>query len=210
MKRVLLFTLTIFLLAIFIPKNRNRDITNLREHEMYLTDHQFHFFAVSDPSDTCFTRRIYSMIDQEYDGYDIYLFVRTENLSDIKTYAKKKNKAHLLHITEIDEDTPIKILMNETIKGLSPSSVVIQLEKDCLFSDTKTLTYINSIFKEAAHPLSLYSNYTTFPSFQQNKEPIDYESSSLKVRYAGDIPSKKHFINAPLYIKQRADRPQGY
>ncbi|MCH9617300.1 MAG: hypothetical protein SP4CHLAM5_04160 [Chlamydiia bacterium] len=210
MKRVLLFTLAILLMAIFIPKSRQVDSSNLKQHEMYLTDHQFHFFAVNNPTDTCFTRKIYSMIDQEYDGFDIYLFTQDGNLNDITTYAKKKDKEHLLHIIEVDENAPIQIVMNEMIKSFHPNSVVIKLDKNALFADTKVLSYVNSLFKQARTRLALYSNFTTFPSYQLNKEPLDYETSPLKIHYAGDISPKTYFINTPLYITQSGDRQQGY
>lgn len=210
MKRVLIFTLAIFLAAIFIPRNSSFETNHLKEHEMYLTDHEFHFLAVYDPSDNCFTRKIYSMIDQEYESFDIYLFVDDPNLSDITTYAKKQGKAHLIHIIEVDDQTPIYTVINETIKTFAPYSVVIQLGKNSLFTDAKILAYLNSIFKQAASPLALYSNFTSLPSFQQNKEAIDYESSSLKVRYAGDIPSTPYFLNTPLYIMHNGDKPQVY
>ncbi len=210
MKRVLLFTLAILLMAIFIPKSRQVDSSNLKQHEMYLTDHQFHFFAVSNPTDTCFTRKVYSMIDQEYEEFDIYLFTRDENLNSITTYAKKIDKEHLLHIIKVDENAPINVLIEDTMKTFHPNSVVVQLDENAVFADTKVLSYLNTIFKQARTPLAFYSNFTISPSYQINKEPLTYESSSLKVHYAGKAASKSYFIKTPLYITDNGNRQQGY
>lgn len=200
MKRAFLFIFAIFAALILIPKKEStRNV-----HEMYLLDHEFQFMVTYDPSDTCFKRKIYSMIDQEYDGYSIHIIIDEKWLSEIdaiQTYAKKMDKSHLIKVIPRADDKPYSLIKEEIIETFNPNHLVVELGVNCLFADTETLGFFNSVYKQALEPQSLYSNFTSLPSYQENKAEIEYKDSALKVYYAKSAPSSIHFIEMPLYFK---------
>ena len=200
MKRAFLLIFAIFAAFILIPKKESIKTV----HEMYLVDHEFQFIVTYDSSDTCFKRKIYSMIDQEYEGYTIHIIIDKKwlpELDSIQTYAKKTDKSHLIKIICRVDDKPYNLIKEEIINTFNPNHVVVELGKDCLFADTETLGLFNSVYKKALEPQSIYSNFTELPSYQKNKADVEYKDSALKVYYAKSISSSTHFIEMPLYLK---------
>lgn len=209
MKRALLICLAIFTAIFFIPKKGAQE--NLVEHEMYLTDHEFHFI-INFEEDKTFLQRVYSILDQEYENYHIHIYIDPSNtsvLSRIKTYAKKMSKEHFLTIIEKVDEKPFSILRQEILENISPLNVVIDLSKQCIFSERNTLETINSIFKSTPFPISLYSNFIEAPTYKVNTKNLTYENSLLKVTYTKDLLhasiSKPFYLDKALYIKEEPE-----
>ena len=209
MKKILIPLLAMLCILALLPLRREE--TKLAEHEMYLKNHEFYFITFYDKNDSTFLERIYTIIDQEYEDFHLYLSITKEEksiIANIQTYAKKRSKEHILNILECADETPMQDIKESIFKKLPPNSVVVELQKGCFFSENTTLLCLNNAFKESLSPICLYSNYTLAPSYTTNKQKVQFANAKLTATYASDLQSKNlssaYFLDEPLVTYQKS------
>ena len=193
----------------------------------YIQDLTFNFITIFEEKDPLYTQKICSMLDQEYDNYQIQLIIDKENkykLKEIENYAKKENKGPLLNIITKESSTPIPVALKNEINKMNKDTIVVFLEGSLILTRVDILTKLSDIFSRSNHPLYVYTNYTNFPSLQKNAQPLTFMSSSFKAFYANVIQcqlienfekknqvedifktlspleNKTHFIEESLYL----------
>jgi len=207
MKKVLFPTLILFLsIFLFLPKEAPEPPIN----EDYFYNKEFNLITIHQKDDPFFTQKIHSMIDQEYDNYQIHIIVNEEEKEDLKplmTYAQKMGKRHLLSIKEKNSSTDHNLIFNDLCAQLSKDSYIISLDNKCTFIENKVITILNKLFHQDSNAY-IFSNFTNYPSYQKNKTKQNYADSHFKACKASNMnretkESNIHYIDESLYLLTR-------
>ena len=207
MKKTFLIIIAALITTAFFLKETYNHSENSYIHEKYLSDYDFNFIAIYKESDRYFHQKLESMINQNYENYEIYVFIDKDHpleVDKLKINAKKTGKAHLLNITEIDQNAPISLVIKDATTQMKKESILVFLEENCMFTEPNTLKELNKIYKESVSPLLIYANFMNFPTFLKNTRSLDYKSSNFKTIYTDT------FRNSPLDENALSDLHQAF
>jgi cellulose synthase/poly-beta-1,6-N-acetylglucosamine synthase-like glycosyltransferase len=174
-------------------------------YESYLKDTDFIFLSHYKESDRTFHQKLESMFQQNYDNYEIYLFIDRDHpleLEKVHISAKKRGKHHLLTIVEIDQETPISLALIDRLKEMKKESVLIFLGENCLFTDTFSLHLLNTFYQKSPSPTLFYANFINFPTFLKNSAPLTYKKCNFKTIYTDALKRVPQNMEAKASIDQ--------
>lgn len=183
MKKFYLLVLTAIIATAALFSWKRPYEENFAADEKYLTDYDFHFLAIYEKNDRYFHQKIQSMLNQNYENYEITIFIDkdyTAEADKVRLNAKKVCKGHLVNFVEMDQDAPITLIVKDATAGLKQDTVLVLLGNNCMFTESSTLKELNSIYKKHPSVQLTYSNFMNFPTFLINKMPLDYRKSSFK------------------------------
>ncbi len=211
MKKVL-WIIPLLLVGFLFMKRDKPEKISPSSNEMYLSNHEFNFIHIHKEEDPFALGSIEAMLNQDYDNFHMYLLLNDKETSfknKVDLFAKKENKAHLLTIVPIEEDSPLPLLIKDLAEGLNKESFVVYLEDHCLFVHLQLLKELNTFYVEGGEKLLIYGNYRHYPSYQKNTKPLDFSTCPFKVFSAKHLQGMNHqdetylFLDEPCYLKAR-------
>lgn len=211
MKKVLWIIPLVLFGSLFVKKDDPLTIAP-SDNEMYLSNHEFNFIHIHKEDDPFALGAIEAMLNQDYDNFHIYLLINDKELSfksKVELFAKKENKAHLLTIIPIEDDSPLPLIINDLAEGMNQDSFVVYLEDHCLFAHHELLKELNTLYLEGGEKLLIFGNYRHYPSYQKNTKPLDFSTCPFKafsVKHLQGMDHQDetyHFLDEPCYLKAR-------
>ena len=191
MKKFTLFVLILlFASSIIIVRNNTPSSHHKIYDEMYLKDYEFNFILLYDSKDQYFLQKVHSMIDQNYQNYQIHLFINNDEhkiINSIKLYAKKMNKSHIIEYIHFDNEIAINLLLKNHCNQLNPSSILVFQDNYCIALNPSALNSLNDTYKSISSKILIFGNHISFPSLQKNTSASTYANSSLKTIYTSNI-----------------------
>ncbi|MCH9621160.1 MAG: hypothetical protein S4CHLAM20_05760 [Chlamydiia bacterium] len=181
MKNTILISSAILLSFFIVYFTQDHEVFPNQPNDYHIP-REFNFIAIHDKDDPFFNQKIHSMINQDYNNYQIYIVIKKEDQSiaqDLLIYAQKAAKSHLCKVIELDSKVPLLLLINDLIKTFHRDSLTIHLRENCTFLDNNLLNTLNSIYQQDSSAL-VYSNYINYPSFQKNKSKQNFSNSHFK------------------------------